>query len=137
MKGFSCSITWGSFCFPVECIFPDALDADRYMNPEIPVHHVKWQVLVPDFLGYNGKRSSFYTKAIRCLPLYPKKSGTRTCHFTWWTGISGLYSISDIKVFKLLNRKCGFNWFCKAVYCALMELSSSLVVFSCRITSCL
>ena len=26
--------------------------------------------------------SSFYTKAIRCLPLYPKKSGTRTCHFT-------------------------------------------------------
>ena len=46
-------------------------------------------------IEYNPENAVvFYTKAIRCLPLYPKKSGTRTCHFTWWTGISGFIYLS-------------------------------------------
>ena len=34
-------------------------------------------------IEYNPENAVvFYTKAIGCLSLYPKKSGTRTCYFT-------------------------------------------------------
>lgn len=44
----------------------------------------------------------------------------------------GLYSISEISVFRLLNKKCGFSWFCSAIYraCAVFSSSSSARLYS-------